>query len=89
MSKLSYWGRPWVVFDATNKQHRCWFAEFQRNRTWGNCPVRFVVDEAEGELITMMQQQLVSYYVDKEFKKINESKTSKAQRKSPKKHISA
>ena len=89
MSKLSYWGRPWVVFDATNKQHRRWFAEFQRNRTWGNCPVRFVVDEAEGELITMMQRQLVSYYVDKEFKKINESKTAKAQRKSPKKHISA
>ena len=89
MSKLSYWGRPWVVFDATNKQHRRWFTEFQRNRTWGNCPVRFVIDEAEGELITMMQRQLVGYYVDKEFKKINESKNSKAQRKSPKKHVSA
>jgi hypothetical protein len=89
MSKLSYWGRPWVVFDATNKQHRRWFAEFQRSRSWGQCPVRFVVGEAEGELITMMQQQLVSYYVDKEFKKTDESKISKTQCKSPKEHISA
>jgi hypothetical protein len=89
MSRLSYWGRPWVVFDVTNKQHRKWFAEFQKNRTWGGCPVRFVIDEAEGELITMMQRQLVSYYIDKEFKKLDEQKTSKTQRKSSKKHVSA
>jgi len=89
MSRLSYWGRPWVVFDAANKQHRRWFAEFQKNRTWGNCPVRFVVDEAEGELITMMQRQLIDHYVGKEFKQLDEQKTPKAQRKPRKKHIPA
>jgi len=89
MSKLSYWGRPWVVFDVTNKQHRRWFAEFQRNRTWGHCPVRFVVDEEQGELIVMMQRQMINYYISKEFKETNDSKTIKAQRKPRKKHVSA
>ena len=68
MSRLSYWGRPWVVFDATNKQHRRWFAEFQKYATWGRCPVRFVVDDDHGELVTMIQRQLIEYYVSKEFK---------------------
>lgn len=88
MSRLSYWGRPWVVFDAANKQHRRWFAEFQKNRTWGNCPVRFVVDEAEGELITMMQRKLIDYYVGKEFKERVEVDPG-LKRKSRKKHVPA
>jgi hypothetical protein len=88
MSKLSYCGRPWLVFDPSNKQHRRWFAEFQKKRTWGNCPVRFVVDETEGELIAIMQRQLVDHYVNKEFKNIDGPKSSKTQRKPQKKHIS-
>jgi hypothetical protein len=87
MSRLSYWGRPWAIFDATNKQHRRWFTEFQRNRTWGHCPVRFVVDDNQGELITMMQQQMIDYYVNKEFKQTNNA--AKAQRKPSKKYLSA
>jgi hypothetical protein len=89
MSRLSYWGRPWVIFDVTDKQHRRWFAEFQRTRTWGHCPVRFIVDEEQGNLITMMQQQMIDYYISKEFKETNDSKTIKAQRKPRKKHVSA
>lgn len=68
MSKLNYFGRPWVVFDATDKQHRRWFTEFQRTRTWGHCPVRFVIDEAQGDLVTLMQQQMITHYIDREFK---------------------
>lgn len=29
MSKLDYIGRPWVAFDASDRQHRQWFAAFQ------------------------------------------------------------
>jgi len=67
MSKLHLYGRPYVVFDANNKDHRRWFAEFNKHRTWKNCPVRFVVNEDIGDLITMIQRELIQFYVDKEF----------------------
>lgn len=70
MSKLQLFGRPFVIFDASNKEHRRWFADFNKNMTWGNCPVRFVVDDQVGDLITMIQRRLIQYYVDKEFGKI-------------------
>lgn len=87
MSRLDYWGRPWVVFDATNKQHRRWFAEFQRTSTWGRCPVRFIVEQ-NGELLTLIQQQLIDYYVRKEFKERVEVDPG-LKRKSRKKHVPA
>ncbi len=67
MSLLSYYGRPWVKFDAANVEHRRWFAEFNANRSWKDCPVRFIVDDEQGDLITMIQRRLIKYYVDNEF----------------------
>ena len=67
MSTLLFNGRPWTVFDAHNKLHRQWFAEFQRDRTWGRCPVRFISDDAAGDLLTMIQRRLIDYYTAKEF----------------------
>lgn len=67
MSKLSFIGRPWVVFDPTLEQHRQWFAEFQARRSWGHCPVRFIVDDNAGDLLTMIQRKLIDYYTNKEF----------------------
>lgn len=68
MSRLSYIGRPWVVFDPNNRQHRSWYTEFQRHGTWGRCPVRFIVSEDHGDLLTMIQRSLIRYYTDREFK---------------------
>lgn len=68
MSGLLYMGRPWTVFDPTNKDHRRWFAEFQHFGTWGRCPVRFVVADDHGDLVTMIQRSLIQYYVEREFK---------------------
>jgi hypothetical protein len=56
-----------VAFDPTNKDHRRFFAEFQVNRTWGGCPVRFIVPEDNGDLVTLMQRSLIQYYIDREF----------------------
>ena len=67
MSRLSLYGRPWVVFDAKNRDHRQWFAEFNKSCSWGRCPVRFVVNDAHGDLITQIQRELIQFYVDKEF----------------------
>jgi hypothetical protein len=37
---------------------------------WGRCPVRFVVNEDHGDIITQIQRELIQFYVDKEFGKI-------------------
>ena len=68
MSRLQLHGRPWIVFDAANKDHRKWFAEFNKTRSWGTCPVRFVINEDHGDIITMIQRSLILYYVNREFK---------------------
>jgi hypothetical protein len=59
------------VFNAQNKEHRQWFAEFNRTAKWGNCPVRFVVNDDHGDLITQIQRELIAHYVGKEFGKFN------------------
>jgi hypothetical protein len=67
MSKLALVGRPWIAFDAANKHHRQQFAQFQRLGTWGRCPVRFIISDDHGDLVTMIQRRLIEYYVGKEF----------------------
>lgn len=67
MSKLSYFGRPWVVFNAKNSEHRQAFAEFQKSGTWGHCPVRFILAEGSSNLVTQIQRELVQFYINEEF----------------------
>jgi hypothetical protein len=67
MSRLQLFGRPYAIFDANNKEHRHWFAEFNKQRTWSKCPVRFVVNDNYGDLVTMIQRELIQHYVDNEF----------------------
>lgn len=69
MSVLRYYRRPWVAFDATDKNHRKWFAEFQNFRTWSKCPVRFIITDDAGDLVTLIQRKLIDYYVKIEFAK--------------------
>jgi hypothetical protein len=70
MSRLQLHGRQFVVFDAKNRQHRQWFADFNKTGAWGKCPVRFVVNDDHGDLITHIQRELIQHYVDKEFKTV-------------------
>lgn len=67
MSRLELFGRPYVVFDPNNKEHRRYYYQFVETSSWGLCPVRFVVPEDHGDLITMIQRSLVSHYVSNEF----------------------
>jgi hypothetical protein len=67
MSVLELSGRPYTVFDPSNKDHRRYYNEFVKTASWGKCPVRFVVPEDHGDLVTMIQRSLVNYYVTKEF----------------------
>ena len=68
MSRLELFGRPYVIFDPENKDHRRYYHQFVETSSWGQCPVRFVVPEDHGDLITMIQRSLIKFYVQKEFK---------------------
>lgn len=69
MSKLEYYSRPLVAFDPSNKQHRRWYYQFVETRSWGHCPVRFIVPDANGmDLVRMITNELLRYYVEQEFK---------------------
>lgn len=69
MSRLQLLARPFVVFDPTNKEHRSYYYTFVQSGSWGFCPVRFLVPDDYGDLITMIQRSLLRYYVEKEFTK--------------------
>jgi hypothetical protein len=87
MSRLELFGRPYVVFDPNNKNHRRYYYDFVETSSWGACPVRFVVPEDHGNLVAMIQRSLVAYYVSKEFnrsKKVNQNR-KKTVDKGPKK----
>jgi hypothetical protein len=68
MSRLSAYGRPWVTFDPGSKDHRKWFAQFEKTGTWGRCPVRFIANDEHGDLLLIIRASLVDYYVKREFK---------------------
>ena len=77
MSVLELSGRPFVVFDPDNKDHRKYYHQFVKTARWGNCPVRFVVTDDHGDLITMIQRSLVKHYVETEFKTVAEKPQKK------------
>jgi hypothetical protein len=70
MSKLEFYSRPLVGFDPSNRKHREYFADFLKYRGWGHCPVRFICPEDAGmDLPAMIKNQLMAYYMGKEFGK--------------------
>ncbi len=67
MSQLLIHSRPWVIFDPANAQHRQYYQDFAQNKTWSNCPVRFILPLNYSDLVSMIQQSLADYYVNNEF----------------------
>ena len=80
MSLMLLVGRPWVVFDPANRQHRAWYYQFQETQSWGSCGVRFILPSEEGNLVSMINRQLIEYYTKKEFGK-SKKKTVDKQKK--------
>ena len=73
MSKLEFYARPLVAFDPKNKDHRRWYYQFVEYGGWGRCPVRFICPESTGhDLTIMIRNQLIDYYIQKEFGKKQE-----------------
>lgn len=67
MSVLELSGRPFIVFEPNNEEHRGYYYQFVKTGTWGHCPYRFVIPEDHGNLVTMIQRALVKHYVEQEF----------------------
>ena len=67
MTLLNQSLRPWVAFDPTIKDHRRYYAEFKKHRSWGTCPVRFVLHEDAADAVSMIEKSLADYYTNKEF----------------------
>ena len=87
MSILYIRARPIVAFDATNAQHREWYYMFVEKRSWGHCPVRFMVEGLNTDLLSHINSQMMEWYISQEFK--NERKASKTKVRSSAKSKSA
>ena len=68
MSKLEFYCRPLVAFNPHDKNHRRWYHEFVMYGGWGSCPVRFICpDDTGSDLTITIKNQLIDYYIHKEF----------------------
>jgi hypothetical protein len=68
MLKTFLLNRPFVVFDASNKDHRLAYREFLKTGTWNKCAYQFVCEEPFIELPACINIKLVEYYMRVEFK---------------------
>ena len=59
--------RPLVSFDVSNAEHRKWYAEFVKYHTWGRCPVRFLAESLDQDLISHINEKMLAYYIKQEF----------------------
>lgn len=67
MSILYRGNRPLVSFDVENADHRKWFAEFVKYNTWGKCPVRFMAESLDQDLVSHINSKMLTYYIKQEF----------------------
>lgn len=76
--------RPLVSFDVNNAEHRKWYAEFVKYRTWGRCPVRFLSESLDQDLVSYIETKMLGYYVKQEFSngKTKNKNTKKSKPKS-------
>lgn len=68
MSLLYLRARPIVAFDANNPEHRLYYRQFLETRSWGKCPVRFMVESLNTDLLSHINSEMLAWYVKNEFK---------------------
>jgi len=64
MIKASYVER--VPFDVNNIGHRQAFAEFLVNAKWGTNSPRFILEESNATIPSMITNKLLQYYISKD-----------------------
>jgi hypothetical protein len=82
MSILFRGSRPIVAFDVNNPDHRRWYAEFVKYRTWGRCPVRFMAESLDQDLVSYVNDKMLHYYIKQEFENGKTKNSNKGRAKS-------
>lgn len=70
MTILNVASRPAVYFNVQDKEHRRWFARFLRDRSWGDCPVQFYLEQGYSDVPAMIQDKLAAWYLTREFRDV-------------------
>ena len=75
-----------MAFDETNLLHREYYYEFMKRKSWGQCPVRFMVEGADlnTTLIFYINEKMLNYYVKEEFSKRTKQSSSRVKKESTK-----
>ena len=81
MSILYRGNRPLISFDVENPDHRKWFAEFVKYNTWGKCPVRFLAENLDQDLVSHINSKMLAYYIRQEFENVKNKTKGKAKSK--------
>lgn len=69
MSILDSFVRRVEMFDVNNKKHREYYAKYMKTNSWGECPVQLKVPSQVVSLSTYAREQLIKFYINKEFGK--------------------
>lgn len=56
-----------IIFDVNNKDHREDFANLLKTKSLGLCKNRYSLEGMYGDLVSMMTDKMVNYYVNREF----------------------
>ena len=64
MSRLRLNQRPFVIFDATNPEHRSAAKEFFRTGSWKNCQWQFFIADDSNDLPYFLSKELLNYYFE-------------------------
>lgn len=70
MLKTFLLARPYAIFDAANVEHRRAYQTYLRTGTWADCDFQFVLEEPFLDLPSNINDKLVRYYINSEFKKV-------------------
>ena len=74
--------RPLMAFDVQNADHRRWYAEFVKYNTWGKCPVRFLAESLDQDLVSHINDKMLHYYIEREFENVKTKTKGKTKPKS-------
>jgi hypothetical protein len=67
MLKMNLHQRPWTLFDPKNKDHRAYFNEFLKTRSWKHCPVQWIIGDSSLDIVHHISKLLLEHYTSAEF----------------------
>ena len=56
-----------IRFDVNNPEHRRDFVTFMETKCLGKCKNRYTLEGNYGDVVSMMTDRIINYYIRKEF----------------------